>query len=120
MKILIVDDSRAMRRIVQRALRQAGFGGHEVVEAEDGAQGLEIIRNSPPDIVLCDWNMPNMNGIDLLKTIRAEGNQIPFGFVTSERTDEIQQEANAAGANFHVFKPFKADDIQSAIGPFLS
>ena len=63
MKILICDDSKAMRMIVKRTLRQAGFGDHEVLEAEDGAQGLAVAQAEAPDLILSDLNMPNMSGI---------------------------------------------------------
>ena len=66
MKILIVDDSKVMRSIVKRTLRQAGFGNHDVVEAGNGAEGLEQVSEHTPDLVLCDWNMPEMNGIEML------------------------------------------------------
>ena len=75
MTILVVDDSSVMRKIVIRSLRQAGYGDHDVVEAEDGAQALESIRSSPPDVVLSDWNMPNMSGLELVTALRAEGNK---------------------------------------------
>lgn len=119
MKILLVDDSRAMRMILKRALRQAGFGAHTVVEAENGAQGLEQVRAEHPDVVLSDWNMPVMTGIEFLRALRAEDPRTPFGFVTSEATDEHRAEAREAGAGFFVTKPFKPEVIQAALGPIL-
>src|SRR3546814_9862129 len=84
-----------MRQIVIRTLRQAGHGGHEIVEAENGADAFTKIAETSPDLVLSDWNMPEMNGIDLLAQLRASGSPVPFGFVTSEgrseeHTSEIQ------------------------------
>ena len=84
MQILVVDDSKAMRSIVMRAVRQAGYEAATFVEATNGAEALKLIRASPPALVLADWNMPEMSGIELLKTLRAEGNAIKVGFVTSE------------------------------------
>ena len=78
MRILIVDDSRAMRAIVRRHLAQAGFGDAEIEEAEDGKQALDQIAASRPDVVLSDWNMPVMTGIELLEHLRGQGDDIPF------------------------------------------
>lgn len=115
MQILIVDDSKAMRMIVGRGLRQAGYGGSEIVEAENGAMALEKIRQRRPDLVLSDWNMPEMTGIELLRALRAEGIDVPFGFVTSESTPQMRQTAREAGALFLIAKPFTADDIGDAL-----
>ena len=67
MKILIVDDSRAMRSMIRRTLRQAGFGRHTVLEAADGLEALELIKDDRPHFILADWNMPRMNGLDLTR-----------------------------------------------------
>ena len=120
MKILIVDDSRAMRRIVQRTLRQAGFEGHDIVEAENGAQALEQVHAENPDLILCDWHMPEMNGIEFKTALNAEGNETPFGFVTSESTQEMLDQAAEAGACFLLAKPFTPDDMAAALGAFVS
>ena len=71
MKILVADDSRVMRQIVIRTLRQAGYDGHTVVEAQDGRDALEKVAAEQPDLVLSDWNMPEMNGIDCLRALRS-------------------------------------------------
>jgi two-component system chemotaxis response regulator CheY len=115
MRILIVDDSMAMRRILQRTLRQAGHGHHEVVEAENGKAALASVRSQAPDLILCDWNMPEMSGIELLQTLRAQGYAIPFGFVTSESTEEMRQLALGAGARFFLCKPFTPEDLAQAL-----
>ncbi len=120
MKLLIVDDSRVMRLLVKRTLRQAGFGAHEVCEAENGVAALEAIAANPPDLILCDWNMPEMTGIELLKEMRASGSEIQFGFVTSEGTSEIRTQAADAGALFVLTKPFNADVFESTLGSYLS
>src|SRR4029453_12380116 len=83
-KILVADDSRVMRQIVIRTLRQAGYDDHDIVEAEDGADALAKVSSEKPDLVLSDWNMPNMTGIECLQAMRGSGSQVPFGFVTSE------------------------------------
>jgi two-component system chemotaxis response regulator CheY len=119
MKVLIVDDSRAMRLIVQRTLRQAGYEGLDVEEASNGKEAYDLIRNSPPDVVLCDWNMPEMNGIDLLEKLRNEGDKTRFGFVTSEGTAEMRGRAEGAGALFLIEKPFTVERFQQCLGPIL-
>lgn len=115
MKILIVDDSKAMRMIVKRTLRQAGFGDASVSEAADGKQGLEAIRANQPDLVLCDWNMPEMSGMELLQALRAEGNAVHFGFVTSEGTAEMRSLASQASAAFLIAKPFTPETFAEAL-----
>jgi two-component system chemotaxis response regulator CheY len=119
MKILIADDSKTMRMIVKRTLRQAGFDNHEVEEVGDGAEALRAIRAACPDLVLSDWNMPEMTGIELLRNLHAEGIQVKFGFVTSEGTPEMQQTSKEAGALFLITKPFNAETFQAVLGPVL-
>ena len=120
MKILIADDSRVMRQIVIRTLRQAGHGGHDIVEAENGRQALEMVTTEAPDLVLSDWNMPEMNGIDCLSALRASGSQVAFGFVTSEGSTEMREKAEAAGALFLIAKPFTAATFQEALTGVLT
>jgi two-component system chemotaxis response regulator CheY len=120
MKILIVDDSKAMRMIVRRTLRQAGFGDHAVTEANNGKEALENVRQSVPDLILSDWNMPEMSGIELLNNLRAEGISVKFGFVTTERTPEMRVRAAEAGASFLIVKPFTPEDFKEALGGIVS
>ncbi len=115
MKILIVDDSKVMRAIVKRTLRQAGLGAAETEEAVNGVDALAKLTDFGPDLVLCDWNMPEMNGIELLEQLRADGNQVPFGFVTSEGSDGMRSRAASAGAAFLIAKPFTADQFEQHI-----
>lgn len=119
MKILIADDSRVMRQIVSRTLRQAGFDGHDVVEATNGREALDVIASEEPDLVLSDWNMPEMSGIELLRALRAQGTGVPFGFVTSEGSPEMREKAHAAGALFLIAKPFTADAFKEALDPVI-
>ena len=118
MDILLVDDSKTMRLLVQRALRQAGYRGLDIGEAENGKQGLERLKERPR-LVLSDWNMPEMSGIDFLKRARAENNPVPFGFITSEASAEIRALAMSSGASFLITKPFSPEDVQGALGPIL-
>ena len=119
MKILVVDDSSAMRMMIVRTLRQAGFGGNDVDQAEDGAVALEKIRAETPDLVLADWNMPNMTGIELLEALREEGIKVTFGFVTTECTKEMRDKATAGGAKFLISKPFTAESFEKVLGAIM-
>jgi two-component system chemotaxis response regulator CheY len=119
MLILIVDDSRVMRSIVTRTLRQAGFGDHDLAEAANGIQALDAVRNEMPDLVLSDWNMPEMDGLELLTTLRSSGVDVPFGFVTTEGTVEMRNRATEAGASFLISKPFTADTFREVLEPVL-
>jgi two-component system, chemotaxis family, chemotaxis protein CheY len=116
MKVLIVDDSKAMRMIVQRNLRQAGLGEAVIVEACDGQEALEVVAAEAPDLILSDWNMPVKTGIEFLVELRASGNGTSFGFVTSESTTDMREQAIAAGADFFLVKPFTADKFQEVVG----
>ena len=119
MKILIVDDSRVMRQIVTRTLRQAGFEGHELVEAANGLEGLAAVTSHDPQLVLSDWNMPEMNGIDMLSALRARGQHVPFAFITSEGSAEMVDRAEAAGAMFVITKPFTPESFREKLQPVL-
>lgn len=119
MQIMVVDDSKAMRSIVMRAVRQAGYEGISFVEATNGAEALKAIRATPPTLVLADWNMPEMSGIELLQALRAEGNAVKVGFVTSESDPAMRDLAFQSGASFMLTKPFTPDAIKAALGPVL-
>jgi two-component system chemotaxis response regulator CheY len=119
LKILVVDDSKVMRSIVIRTLRQAGFGAHTMDEASDGVSALGLIESNRPDLVLTDWNMPGMPGIDLLRAMRAKGDQTPCVFVTSEGTPEMRDVALEAGASGIITKPFSPENFQNVLGDML-
>jgi len=120
MQILIVDDSKAMRMIVMRAIKQAGFTGHKTLEASNGREALDLLTTQSPDLVISDWNMPEMKGIELLNQLRAQGKTTRFGFVTSESGAAVRDEALAAGAAFIVTKPFTPQSFEAALAPMLS
>ncbi|MFK8047055.1 MAG: response regulator [Halioglobus sp.] len=119
MKIMVVDDSMAMRMIVMKTLREAGFDGHDITQAEDGAKALELIKADRPDLVLCDWNMPNMTGPELLETLNEEEIKPPFGFVTTEATAVMKDRATELGARFLIAKPFTADTFKSTLSTYI-
>jgi two-component system, chemotaxis family, chemotaxis protein CheY len=108
-----------MRLLVQRALRQAGYRSLEVGEAENGVQALDKLSQHKPKLVLSDWNMPEMSGLELLQALRERKADIPFGFITSEASAEIKDLAMKNGASFLITKPFSPDDVQAALSPIL-
>ena len=119
MRILVVDDSRAMRMIIMRTLRQAGYGSHTVEEAGDGMEALEKIQENPPHLVLTDWAMPKMTGIELLEAVREKQITVDIGVVTSQGTPQMQRQAEDAGALFLLTKPFTVEDFAGALDPVL-
>ena len=119
MRIMVVDDSRTMRMIVMQTLQLAGFRSLVCAEAGNGLEAFEAIKADPPDLVLSDWNMPELSGIELLKKIRASGSDLKFGFVTSESTVEARKAARDAGALFLIAKPFTPDLFRAALEPVL-
>ena len=120
MKILVTDDSRVMRQIVIRTLRQAGYDDHEIIQAEDGRDALQKIGEEKPDLILSDWNMPEMTGLECLEALRASGSQVPFGFVTSEGSPEMREKAANAGALFLIAKPFTEETFRDALDGVLA
>ncbi|MFT5525282.1 MAG: two-component system chemotaxis response regulator CheY [Pirellulaceae bacterium] len=119
MIFLIVDDSEAMRMLIIRALRKAGFEDIQYAEAVDGVEALEMVRKLDPDLIITDWNMPEMDGLELLEKLEDEGLDNPLGFVTSECTQEIRNLAFAAGASFFISKPFSAEDFEEKLGALM-
>lgn len=106
MRVLVVDDSRAIRRIIGEIMKQLGF---EVSEAGNGLEALQRLDElGAPDIVLVDWNMPEMNGLDFIKAVRANPNyaDLPLMMVTTETEMERMALAFMAGVNEYVMKPF--------------
>ena len=118
MKLLIVDDSKAMRMIIIRTLKAAGFSGLETIEAASGVDALEVLSNQTPDLVLPDWNMPDMNGIELLNTLREAGNTVRF--ITSESGTDTLSQAKESGAEFVITKPFSPEKFEAVLSPILT
>lgn len=115
MKILIVDDFSTMRRIVKNILQQLGFT--RIEEAEDGVCALNKLKSDEYQLIISDWNMPNMMGIDLLRHVRGNENlkTIPFLMVTAESQKENVIEAVQAGVSNYIIKPFTADTLESKL-----
>jgi two-component system chemotaxis response regulator CheY len=115
MKILVVDDFSTMRRIIKNLLKDLGFAN--IQEADDGNTALPMLQQGDFDFVITDWNMPGMQGIDLLRAIRADANlkHIPVLMVTAEAKKEQIVAAAQAGVNGYVIKPFTAATLKEKL-----
>ena len=115
MKVLVVDDFSTMRRIVKNLLRDLGFTN--IQEADDGSTALPMLQGGSFDFVVTDWNMPGMQGIDLLKAIRADANlaHIPVLLITAEAKKEQIVMAAQAGVNGYIVKPFTAATLKTKL-----
>ncbi|MFD1215511.1 MULTISPECIES: chemotaxis response regulator CheY [Microbulbifer] len=115
MKILVVDDFPTMRRIIRSLLKELGF--NNVDEAEDGQEGLAKINGGGFEFVVSDWNMPNLNGLDMLKQIRANEatRELPVLMVTAEAKKDNIVAAAQAGANGYIVKPFTAATLEEKL-----
>jgi len=115
MKILVVDDFATMRKVVRNLLKQVGY--ENITEAEDGAIALRVLKSQKVDFVISDWNMPNMNGLELLKAVRADGDlaKTPFLMVTAEALQENVIAAVKAGVSNYIVKPFTAEVLNEKI-----
>jgi len=114
MKIMLVDDSRTMRNIQKSVLAQIGYT--QVVEASDGVDALSKVQAETPDLILLDWNMPNMDGLTFLKQFRERDKATPVIMVTTEAEKARVIEAIKAGVNNYVVKPFTPEVLSERIG----
>lgn len=113
MKILIVDDSKTMRNILRKSLM--GMGYSDFIEAEDGKQALAEVNSHQPNLVLLDWNMPVMNGLEFLKNYRNEDKDTPVIMITTEAEKSRVIEAIKAGVNNYIIKPFTPELLKTRI-----
>lgn len=114
-KILVVDDFATMRKVVRNLLKQVGY--EDIVEAEDGVMALRALKSQKIDVVVSDWNMPNMSGLELLKAVRADAElaKTPFLMVTAEALQDNVVAAVKAGVNNYIVKPFTAEVLNEKI-----
>ena len=117
MKALVVDDSEVMRKVLTGALSRADIT--DVEQAADGKEAVDMVANNTYDLVLMDWYMPNMLGIDAVKAIRAAGSKVPIIMVTTEAEKSRVIEALKAGANNYIIKPFEPNAIVAKIKEVL-
>ncbi|MHC4375370.1 MAG: response regulator [Planctomycetota bacterium] len=114
LKVLIIDDSSLMRKMINRAIRQCAVEVAETFEAENGQEGLQALASHSPDLILCDWNMPVMDGIAFVTEAR-KSVTTPIIMLTTEGTDSKKAEAMGAGASGYVTKPFTPEKLEEAI-----
>lgn len=112
--VLLIDDSAVMRKLVSKSLRQTGLGIDGTVEAGNGQEGLDALANGGVDVVLCDWNMPVMDGLTFVTEAR-KSYQMPIVMLTTESGDDKVKAANDAGADGYVTKPFTPEKLEEAI-----
>ncbi|MFQ5462318.1 MAG: response regulator [Phycisphaerae bacterium] len=118
MKILLVDDSRTIRSIQKNVLKQLGYT--DILEAEDGVQALKIFNETVPDLMLVDWNMPNMDGITLVRKIREINKTVPMMMCTTEAEKSRVLDAVKAGVNNYIVKPFSVESLSEKINQTLA
>jgi len=120
-RALIVDDSSVMRKIVERALRQAGLDLKVVHEAGSGTEGLDLLKAKQVDLILSDINMPSMDGLEFLRQIRAHNLApgVPVVMITTESSEEHVKQAILAGAQGYIRKPFTAEQVKERVLPLL-
>lgn len=120
-RVLIVDDSAVMRKIVERSLRQAGINLKEVIEAGNGVEGLAAIQQGAMDLILSDINMPAMDGLEFLQSLRTLDNakNTPVVMITTEGSESRVVEALTAGARGYIRKPFTPDQVKERVAPLL-
>ena len=119
MKVLVVDDSSTMRKIIANALKKCGAG--EIVEAGNGAEGIQQLKAGTVDLIVTDWNMPVMNGLEFVRELRALAScaATPVLMVTTNAESTDVTGAKEAGVNDYVVKPFTADTLQEKISALV-
>ena len=120
-RALIVDDSAVMRKIVERSLRQAGIALAQVVEAGNGAEALGVLKESQVDLILCDINMPVMDGLEFVKQLSTVENAkgVPVVMITTEGSESHVVQALSCGARGYIRKPFTPEQIKEYVVPIL-
>ncbi len=120
-RALIIDDSSVMRKIVERSLRQAGIELTQVFEAGNGAEALAILQESQVDLILCDINMPVMDGLEFIKQLPGVANakEVPVVMITTEGSESHVVQALSCGARGYIRKPFTPEQVREQIKPFL-
>jgi two-component system, chemotaxis family, chemotaxis protein CheY len=121
-RALIVDDSSVMRKIVERSLRQAGIDLSEVFQAGNGAEALTVLKGNPVDLILCDINMPVMDGLEFIKQLAGIENakNVPVVMITTEGSEAHVVQALSCGARGYIRKPFTPEQVKEHVVPVLA
>ncbi len=121
-RALIVDDSSVMRKIVERSLRQAGVEMTEVFQAGNGAEALGVLQDNVVDLILCDINMPVMDGLEFVKSLAGVANAkgVPVVMITTEGSEAHVVQAISCGAKGYIRKPFTAEQVKEHVIPVLA
>jgi two-component system chemotaxis response regulator CheY len=121
-RALIVDDSSVMRKIVERSLRQAGVNLTQVLEAGNGAEALAVLEQNQVDLILCDINMPIMDGLEFVKQLAgvSKAKDVPVVMITTEGSESHVVQALSCGARGYIRKPFTADQVKEHVLPVLA
>ena len=121
-RALIIDDSSVMRKIVERSLRQAGIELSKVFEAGNGAEALAVLQENQVDLILCDINMPVMDGLEFIKQLPGVANakDVPVVMITTEGSESHVVQALSCGARGYIRKPFTAEQVKEHIVPVLA
>ena len=120
-RALIIDDSSVMRKIVERSLRQAGIEFQQVLEAGNGAEALGLLKEGSVDLILCDINMPVMDGLEFVRQFHAidSSHKTPIVMITTEGSESHVVQALSAGARGYIRKPFTPDQVKEHVVPVL-
>jgi len=121
-RALIIDDSSVMRKIVERSLRQAGIDLAQVLEAGNGAEALAVLQEHPVDLILCDINMPVMDGLEFIKQLPGVVNakDVPVVMITTEGSESHVMQALSSGARGYIRKPFTPEQVKEHVVPVLA
>ncbi|QDT51053.1 response regulator [Symmachiella dynata] len=120
MKLLLADDSGTMRTIQKRCLLKLGLAETDITEAEDGQQALTQFESANFDVVLSDWNMPNMDGLTFLQKVRETNKDVPFIMITTEAERARVVTAIQAGVTDYLVKPFTPDDLRAKLEKWVA
>ncbi len=122
LNILVVDDSAVMRKIIIKAITEGKFGNANITEASDGAEGLKVFDPNKFDLILADWNMPNLNGIEFIKKVRERptSKKIVIIMITTEGSASKMEEAMNNGVDNYITKPFTAVQLEQKISKYFN